>query len=79
MPLRRLKAVLFRTTVRNGVSEGIGRRRDLRGLGERGSGGTIKGMLWGLLGFVVTRKLGSNNKDGMFTFYLMLVICWEYI
>jgi hypothetical protein len=53
-------------------NEGIGRSRDLRGLGERGGGGTIKGMLWDS---VVPRKLDNNNKDGMFTFNLMRVIC----
>ena len=58
--LKRLsERLLLENTNAGEESEGIGRSRDLRGLGERGSGRTIKGMLRDSM---VPRKLDSNTR-----------------
>jgi len=51
--LKRLsERFLLENTNHGEESEGIGRSQDLRGLGERGSGGTIKGIFCGNSGYI---------------------------
>ncbi len=75
--LKRLSGRFLLQSVNHGEeSEDTGHRQGSRGIGEEGSGVTMKGTPREP---AVPRKFGSNNKARIFTFGLVLVICWERV